>query len=104
MAVGRFDMREEGVVAGHVAEGGGRRGVERPVLGQYDYLAQLGAGDVRAWSELQAARAAGIPTDDALVVSGFYVLVEGVVGWHVLECGCDWGVDSKALGQYHNLG
>src|SRR5205823_4814180 len=50
VGVGGLYLWVEGVGGGHVAEGGGGRGVGGPVLGQDYYLAQLGAGDVVAWA------------------------------------------------------
>src|SRR5205814_1689666 len=83
--------------------GGCGGGVERPVLGQHHYLADLAPGHVVAWAELQAVGATGVARDDAVVVSGLYVLVEGISSRHVSERRGRRGVYGPALGQHRYL-
>src|SRR5436190_411125 len=69
-----------------------------------DYLGYLPASGAIVRPELQAARAAAISGDDVVGVRSFYVLVEGVIGGHVRECGLCWCRGSPAPRKHHYLG
>src|SRR5437764_11845979 len=71
---------------------------------QVDDLADLPPRGVIDRPELQAAPAATVTGDDALVVCGLYVSVESLGVRHVVERGSGRGVDGPALGKHDYLG
>src|SRR5439155_3631661 len=90
VVVRRLDDSVEGVVCGHVPEGGGRRRVDRPALRQHYYLGKLGAGGHVVGLE----GAVLIPGNDPVAVQVAHRLVEVVSGGHVCEvqrAGCVCG-------------
>src|SRR5947207_9096245 len=94
----------EGMVGGHVPERRRGRRISWELSCEEDDLGDLCSRNQASRPEFQAARATAIPADDTTLVSGLYVVVEGVVGGHIAESWYRGNVLGPAHSQRYYLG
>src|SRR5438128_1506283 len=100
---GGLHVAVEWITLRHIPKSGTTRWRDSPILSKHNYLGNLRPRNVIARPELPATRTAPVPRNDAPLVGGLYIQVEGVGGGHVAKGGCGRGVQGPTFGQHDYL-
>jgi hypothetical protein len=100
VVVSRFYVKVKRICFGNIRKMGTAARIDNPAFSTHNYLGELPPGHIVARVE----RTVSLTADNPVVVSRFYVRVEGIGNRNISEVRASMGVYDPTLGQHYYLG